>query len=507
MNWKAYKNLSEEEKRNEVNYIIGLDVGNDSSAIAFYNLSDNTTEAIDLSGGYGKPTIPTVMQYIPETKEWVFGEYAILNKGLGLQFSSLTKRLGFFDYIDVDGRSLSVASVLAMFIKELLGNVKNINPRAEIVGIVVSVPAYFSEQANEELKKVFKLAGYEKELISFVSDRECVLAYSYQNQNVEEEKALILDFGNRELRGGLYDVKSNDGEIKATSVSSVFDEEISLAAIDIEVTNLFYSFLPENADQSLRENIPPFAYQHKDMLFQKNIRTKPIKLYYNFIYPPAQHTLEYNQVSQMISPYEKKINKFIKDVLDKNLMSKKIPPSQVNTILCVGGGFDMLWAREEILNIFDKEKVKFFKNPKLIMAEGAAYIAAYSLGIAKTKLSLEDNHRLSSDIGLLTKDNFITLVERNGFWWQKHSSIFVLINEEVDGEYNLQITKRLAENDITTLTHINLQGLPLRPKGVTRLKIKPDFKTNKEMTITVTDKGFGELFPKSDFKQEFLVNL
>ena len=190
MYWKRYKSLPAAEKLNETYYIIGLDIGAESSAIAFYNLHENTPEPIDLSGGYGKPSIPTVMQYIAETKEWVFGEYAILNQGAGTEITlqALTRRLGHFDYLDIDGKSVSAASILGLFIKEILASVRNINPRAEIVGIVAAVPAYLNEQAHEELKRAFKQAGYEKELIALVPDRECIFTHHYRNAPPKDEK-------------------------------------------------------------------------------------------------------------------------------------------------------------------------------------------------------------------------------------------------------------------------------------------------------------------------------
>ncbi|MCL2840586.1 MAG: DUF5716 family protein [Defluviitaleaceae bacterium] len=509
MNWKKYKALDPAEKRNEAYYVIGLDMGNDSSAIAFYNLADTAPESIDLSGGYGKPSIPTVMQYVPETKEWVVGEYAILNKGVGTVFSSLTERLGRFDYIDVDGRSLSVASVLAMFIKELLSNVKNINPRAEIVGIVVSVPAYFSKHAQEELHKVFKLAGYEKELIGFIPDRECVLAHKYRIPPEQEEHTLIIDFGSRELRGGLYHVKAEDNGIKATSISSVFDDEISMYALNNDISEMFTSFLEKGAvaDTILKEHIPAFTYQHKDILFQKNIRTKPIKLYYNFAYPPIQYTLTYDKVEEMVLPYAQRFNQFIKDVLEKNLYDKKIPISNVNAVLCVGGGFDMLWAKEAVGNIFGKDKVRFFKNSKLINAEGAALIAAHILGLTNIKLTLEDNHQLTGDIGFANGDNFLTLVERNGFWWQKYPAKLILINQSVQGDFDLQLEERREDGKSKNLTTLHLDALPDRPKGVTRLEVRLNFISNSDLIITINDLGFGEIYPKTDYMREFLVKI
>ena len=510
MNFKKYKSLNQADKKNEAYYIIGLDVGNDSSAIAYYNFAENRAEAIDLSGGYGKPSIPTVMQYISETKEWVFGEYAVLNTEAGTVFGSFLTRMGQFDYVDVDGRSHSVASVFALFIKELLGNVKNINPKAEIVGIVASIPAYFSAQARSEFERVFKLAGYEKELIALVPDRECVLAHHYEKPPENEGRVLLVDLGSRELRGGLYNISPAEEGISAVSMSSVFDSSVSLSAITKDVCKLFGSFLPgrvpENPAQGgFDEQLTAFTYQHKDILFQKNIRTKPVKLYYNFVYPPFQQALDYETVEALISPYAKRFDKFIKNVLEKNLYEREVSPAEVDAVLCVGGGFDMLWAKEAVTSVFGN--VFFYKNPKLVTAEGAAKVAAHALDVAGFGLTIEDKHQLTHDIGIADGENFLTLVEKNGFWWQKHSAKLVLVNREVQGDLELHLSELNEEGEGRELGIVHLDGLPNRPKGVTRLEILPNFISNTELTLSVRDLGFGDLFPQTDYRREFALKI
>lgn len=81
MSWKYYKKQFENGGADENKFILGLDLGSSSSSIAFFNTITEEPELIDLSGGYGKPSMPSVIQYIPETREWVFGEYAILKIG------------------------------------------------------------------------------------------------------------------------------------------------------------------------------------------------------------------------------------------------------------------------------------------------------------------------------------------------------------------------------------------------------------------------------------------
>ena len=285
MNWKRYKTLPDKEKRQDIYYIIGLDIGNDSSAIAFYNTVDGVPEIIDLSGGYGRPTIPTAMQYIVENKEWVFGEYAIQNMGVGKEVTlkDLIERLGNSEYIDIDNKPISVINLLGMYIKELMSNVKNINPKAEIAGIVASVPSYFSTQAKDELKRAFKNAGYEKELIDLVSDRQCVFAYAEIKKG---EKSLLIDYGAREVRGGVYSAES---ENQLKSLSSLFEDTIGTRIIDEEVKKLFTDYYIANnplaarqgtdLDKGIKDQIATFTYQHQEILFQKAIRSKPAKLY------------------------------------------------------------------------------------------------------------------------------------------------------------------------------------------------------------------------------------
>ena len=517
MNWKKYESLSPAEKRQEGYYIIGLDLGNDSSGMAFYNPLSNAPEAIDLSGGYGKPSIPTVMQYISETKEWVFGEYAMLNRGAGseITLNALIERLGHFDYIEIDRRSLSVASVLALFIKELLSNVRNINPKAEIVGIVASVPAYFSEQANEELCRAFKLAGYEKELIALVPDRECVLAHYYQTSSpMQEERILLLDFGARELRGGLYHTTIADGGLFATSLSSLFCDEIGVSKINNDVSNFFGDFVrkelvkgrPLNASQSrqLHENVLAFSYQHKDMLFQKNIRAKPIKMYFNFVYPPFQQTITNEQVKALVKPYTRRFNGFMGDVLEKSISETPVLPIDIDAVLCVGGGFEMLWAKEAVGELFAGARVYFYKNPKMVVCEGAAVVAARALNMDSHKdvdfITIVDTHQLTCDIGLLNGTDFLPLVERNAFWWQSHSPKLVLINQEVNGGIELNLCMRTKEGEIQDLTIVQLSGLPPRPKGTTRFEFRLIFVSNNVARLAVRDMGFGDLFPQTEYE-------
>jgi len=520
MNWKRYKGLSKEEKRDEIYYIIGLDIGNDSSGIAFYNLVENEPEMIDLSGGYGRPTIPTVMQYIAESKEWVFGEYAILNRGMGreITLSALFERLGRSEYVDIDNRPMSVVSLLGMYIRELLSNVKLINPKAEIAGIVASVPSYFSETARNEFVRAIKSAGYEKELIGLVSDRECVFAHHFRTSGSRAERGLLIDYGARGVRGGVYSAKEKGDTIALRSLSSLFDDNIGTQYIIEQVRELFTGFYLKNnpiqarqqMERQLQEQLKAFVYQHKDILFQKAIRNKPSKLYFNFAFPPFQQTVTAEISDKLVEPFRQGFNRFIREVLEKNLYeNEKITAMDIDTVLCVGGGFEMLWTREVLSALFPQEKLRLYRNSKAVTAMGAATVAALKLeAIEGHTVVIEDSHQLSLDIGLAVgQEKMVPLAECNSFWWQKHPAKLFIVNSPVEGAIPLTIVSRSPDGDVKTLSKVQLVGLPTRPKGTTRLSVTLKFLSDKEATATIADCGFGELFPKTDYVREIAVRL
>jgi hypothetical protein len=57
------------------------------------------------------------------------------------------------------------------------------------------------------------------------------------------------------------------------------------------------------------------------------------------------------------------------------------------------------------------------------------------------------------------------------------------------------------------ISKMHLDGLPTRPKGVTRLEIVPNFKSNTELIIKICDLGFGDLFPQENYEREFLIKI
>ncbi|GHU73798.1 hypothetical protein FACS1894188_00250 [Clostridia bacterium] len=513
MNWKKFK--IQENKPSEGSFILGIDLGNSSSALAYFDLLRNAPEIIDISGGYGKPAAPTVMQYIPTTKEWVFGEYALLNRGLSgdITLTGLLANLG--QLIEIDKKMVNAANVLGIFLKELIGNCKGINPKAEVVGIVAAIPDFMPQETQEELRKAFVFAGFEKELIEFVPENICIFnKYFFNKPYKKKETVLLLDFGGRGLRGGIYEL--NDTQIK--NLSYLNSAEISVSRVENAVTNLFTSIYMAQTkspkiSKQVKEQISSFTYQHKDLLFQKPL-TKTIKLYFTFAYPPFQSSITKETVDNLTAPYAAMFRDFLEKLFEKNLYdtSKKLSPDMVNTVVCTGGGFGMVWAKSAVRAFFPNSEVLIYKNVKCAIAEGASIIAANKLDAFKTdKLTIYDKLKLPYDFGFKVfkdgQERFIPIVERSSFWWQStFTKLFILCENIENNSYDLEFFRRDEKGEISREITLKLENLPKRPKGTLRLAVSLKFDNCEKMNITVRDDGFGSIFKKSSYAQNFQIN-
>ena len=526
MSWKKFRDIFKAGGRDERYFVLGIDLGNATSSIAYFDLNQNMPEIIDISGGYGKPSVPTVMQYISESREWVFGEYAMTNRPGGREqtFHALVDKLGAGEYVEIDGRPVSIASILSLYMKELIGNCKNINPRAEIAGIVAAIPSYLSEEARSELLSVFKTAGYDRQFMGFVDDRECILNRHYYEWPAKKENALIIDFGAREVRGGIYSIDPT-GTSKANAVridcrTFLFDQSMGTQTIEGIVLKLFkelycrHGGVPsDGVTEQQMEQLEIFAYQHKDILFQKNPseKPKPIKFYYNFAYPPFQATVSPGSLSEMVGPWRKKLTDFVREVIATPASDGgTITRYDIDVVLCVGGGFEMQWAREAVAEALGggPAKVLFYRNAKGMIAEGASVIAAKGLeAIGGEAFEIHDKNRLEFDVGFPIvkdkKERFFPIIEANSFWWQERPAVLLLLNEETEQAVKIPIQRRNRDGERQTLGYATLDGLPQRPAGATRLRFISRCLSCDRLSVTVRDAGFGELFPAADYERAF----
>jgi len=167
----------------------------------------------------------------------------------------------------------------------------------------------------------------------------------------------------------------------------------------------------------------------------------------------------------------------------------------------------MLWARDFIKNTFPGSNVRFHRNAKVYVSEGAAIAAARALSLLpELNISLQDLSRLSADIGLMVTQNnrerFVPLASQHSYWWQQRAPIHFILGETTDTPVCLKLLIRGENGKLTPISDIHLEGLPSRPHGATRISAQVTFENYNSAICVITDLGFGDMFPKSSVSAE-----
>jgi len=474
----------------ENDYILGLDVGDDRTAMAFFNLAEGRAEVIDPSGGYGRPAVPTAAQFLPETGEWVYGEVAMQSPGQAAR--ALVSQLGTCEFVQAGTKTVRLVAVLGGFLAHLLAHVKSINPRGRVVGLLVAVPDGFPAAAEAALCQAVAAAGYEDVFLGVRPQCECLLAQHYAGrEGPVDEHGLWLDYGAQAVRCGLFRAQNEGGTLHVTALSYAKEPAAGTHALEAAAHTLFARCL---AEHHLPETaaLSAFTYQQKDALFQKKVGPRPLNVYFNFAFPPFRQAFLAEDVARLVAPAQ---NAFVKAVADAIARAGVAP----DTVLCAGGGFEMPWPQAELVTRFPG-KVRPIQYPKGAAALGAAWVAAQQLGVAGGLcINVAEALRLPVGIALEAPPGSIPLAAAGTFWWESHAPVLFMLHAPVaDGDVPaLSLVACMPDGETIPLKQVVLPGLPARPKGTTRLCAQVAFSSEKAATLTVTDEGFGGLFPKT----------
>lgn len=514
-NLNHYKDFFSNEKPTENHFILGIDIGSKTSAISYYDFTKKKPEVIDISGGYAKPFTPTVLQYIKDSKEWIFGDYALLNQGNEdeITFTGLVENLGENISWDLEPELVENHVLLGIFIENLIDNVKNVNPKSEIVGIVVVTPDYFKDDAKQELHKAFSSAGYADKIIGFTTNTTCVLnSYYHTHTNLEELKSVgenicVIDYANTKLSGGIYNCNLNDNVIVATNITYKDTEILGTKTLDIDLIKYFTNFYClqtgiqfENLEPFTVDQISNFVHEHKDLLFQKDISSKPVKLYLNFAYPPLQKAVTKEELDELLAPHRENFAEYIKSLFSVSVLD----------LILTGGGSSMLWVRELLDDILEDTNKTYYKNAAVIASEGATIVGLNLLGLGQNdfnEVKIENPNTVDYDIGILTefagKKSFVPVIEKNNFGIDKKEGKIFILDEKEDAEnIKIQICKKENET-FTLLKECVLENFPKRPPRCTKMLIEIGFDGYNNMAVLIKDLGFGEIYPKTDYMQLF----
>ncbi|GHU77029.1 chaperone protein DnaK [Clostridia bacterium] len=538
MNWESYRQqIDENAGLLEDWYILGIDLGTTNSVISYWDNAAGKPVPIDVSNGFGKAPMPSVVQYRPDDDsgdlgEWVIGEEAYRSMKIynDTTIRSIKRKMGTSDTVAINGKNYLPEEISAKILEELIAHCRSLNPKAEIAGVVVSVPYDFDDAAKKATMRACELAGLSDKLICLIEEpKAATLAYNFNAHKKLESGELIMvfDFGGGTLDITVFHVKDSDNaRIKLQVISEGGEAEHGGDNIDEVVAAKCYEFIEKKTGQS-KEQIIESSKENQVEIETKAREAKErlsgvksFRIPFTFCIPPFVEQLTREEFEGLIAPFIEKTRKLVQKAL-REAYTGALTPDKITMALMEGGSCQMPWVRAMLLDVFnDADKIYESNTPALDISLGATYYAAMKMGLLSQpdmeseKLSVEFETSVAHDIGFEIRSgkkvSFSPIIKRGTTYsLAKKSKILTLYGDTPEDmtNFDIKILERMNLNDkiedCRLIGEVSITGLPERPNGKTKLNITLSVAEGGLTRGTVEDMGYPREYEPSGYKQDF----
>jgi len=532
MNWEACKRkLEETGGLPEDWYILGIDLGTTNSIISYWDNTNKRPEPIDISNGFGKIPLPSVVQYRGESSdegEWVIGEEAYRSYKIYPESTirSIKRKMGTNETVTLGGKAYLPEEISAKILTELIEHCRGLNPKAEIAGVVVSVPYDFDDAAKKATMRACELAGLSEKLICLIEEpKAAALAYNFRHRLEQDEKIMVFDFGGGTLDITLFHVvEKSDAFIKLQVISEGGEAYHGGDNIDETLLAKCFEFIKNKTGQDAADIA---IENHVELLTrareakERLSGVKSFRIPFTFCIPPFVEQVSREQFEEWIGEFIDKTRKLVLKAL-REAYTGAILPDAIDRVLLEGGSAQMPWVRDMLIGIFnDESKIYTSEHPALDISLGATYYAAMKMGLLSNpdidteKMTVEFEVTVPHDIGFEietgTRKSFFTMIRRGTpYALAKKSHVFTLSGDTpaemttLDLKILERIDKEDRVNDCKLIGEVGITGLPERPSGRTKLKIT--LLVEEEGGLVkgmVEDLGFNTEYEPSGYLESF----
>ena len=545
MNWEHYRQyIRETGELPEGGYILGIDLGTTNSIISYFCTNSNKPEPIDVSGGFGKIPTASVVQYRPPEQgefkgdlnvsdgEWVIGDEAYRSMQIypDTTVRSIKRKMGTNEKIKIGKDKFLPEEISAKILEELIKQVYNLDPNAEVLGIVVSVPYDFDDAAKKATIKAVELAGLKDKLICLIEEpKAAALAYNFKHELQYDEKIMVFDFGGGTLDITVFHVvEKNDALIKLQVIAEGGEFHHGGDNVDETLLQKFGAMVKEKTGMDMEslatENQLELAMKAREAK-ERLSGVKSFRVPFTFCIPPFMENLTRDDFEELNRAFIDKTKKLVLKAL-REAYKGAISPYDIDRVLLEGGSSGMTWVKGMLTDIFnDESKIFTSDRPALDISIGATYYAAMKMGIVSgqpdmdaSKQNIEFDVTVPHDIGVEihngAKRVFFPIIRRGtSYHLAKKSHLFTLSGETEEDmtAFSLKIMERMDKDDkIETcklIGEVDIVDLPIRPSGKTRLNVTLIIEEESgTVKGVVEDLGCGEEYESSGYKSSFDLN-
>lgn len=258
------------------------------------------------------------------------------------------------------------------------------------------------------------------------------------------------------------------------------------------VESFYYYTLYQPADL-WKYNVMIFDYSTslKSICLECNKKTSPQVVFINSNSYPGMVRMKWNG-----DDAEKEHQKTYLDKEFLRIAREEMEGSMFSTVYLLGDGFKEGWASESLRYLCRNRRVFQGNN---LYSKGACYGALERLNPSKEGQShvYLGADKLKSNVGMKVRrrgeDSYFAILDAGANWYEITADFEIILEE--GNTIDFIITPLTGENVMNK--SITLEGLPERARNTTRLKIHIEMTAVNQVTATIEDLGFGEIFPSS----------
>lgn len=190
----------------------------------------------------------------------------------------------------------------------------------------------------------------------------------------------------------------------------------------------------------------------------------------------------------------------IRDEYFSNIIREAMQKKIVSGVYFIGDGFDGGWLKESLRVLGPNKRVFLGKN---LYTRGACYAAYRKNHPEGWKFFYDCDYKLQGEISMkVRKDGepvYVKLVEEGRNWFAPVDSFHLICS----GDPVLELLVRQKRSRNAKTVTFPLEDLPDRPAKTIRLKVMIKPCSGQQVSVLLTDDGFGELFASSKKSWEF----
>lgn len=193
-----------------------------------------------------------------------------------------------------------------------------------------------------------------------------------------------------------------------------------------------------------------------------------------------------------------------KDKTFSGFVEKVFSDRVITSVFLVGEGFSGDWMKESIQTLCKNRRVFFGDN---LFSKGCCYLGRVRLGLRPFNYIYIGDHEMKKNLSLKVNDrndmSFFTLVEAGEPWYETGRECEVIL----DGTPLFECWIQSPDTRKANVSVIELREMPKRENRTIRLRIAAKPISDREVKLTVSDLGFGDIAPSSGKTWEHLIDM